>query len=139
MRSLATNETLTATFTDIGAVIGPKTFSATATGDDVIKFSFLTVAVELDINDSKNFQIQAVAIDTVDGKQFDFPIETVKKSIVQVEPLVQEFNLDIDAGQGFGWQLDSTIDALQFQVRVDTLGATAGIVTSIRYNLGYRQ
>ena len=139
MKLLATNVTLTNIFTDIGIVIGPKTFSVTATGDDVIKFSFLTIAVELDINDSKNFQIKAKAIDIADNIEFEFPIETIKKSIVQVEPLIQEFNLDIDATQLFQWQLDTTIDAIQLQVRVDTLGATAGIVTSLRYNLGYRQ
>lgn len=138
MKLLAENITLTDTFTDIGLIIGPSTFAGT-TGDDVIKFSFLTVAVELDVNDSSNFQIKALAVDTVDNIQFEFPIETVKKSIVQIEPLVQEFNLDVDATQLFQWELDTTIDAIQLQVRVDTLGAIAGIVTSIRYNLGYRQ
>lgn len=138
MKLLATNQTLTNTFTNIGDIIGPGTVSGT-TGDDLIKFSFLTVAVELDINDSKDFQIKALAMDIVDNKEFEFPIETVKKAIVQIEPLVQEFNLDIDAGQLFEWQLDTTIDCLQLQVKVDTLGVTPGIITSIRYNLGYRQ
>lgn len=139
MKLLATNVTLTNVFTDIGVVIGPKTFSATATGDDVIKFSFLTVAIELDINDSLNFQIKALAIDTIDSVQFEFPIETIKKSVIQIEPLVQELNFDTDANQLFQWELDTTIDAVRLQVRVDTLGVTAGIVTSLRYNLGYRQ
>jgi len=138
MKLLATSQTLTITFTDIGLIIGPNIIIG-STGDDVIKFSFLTVAVELNINDSENFQIKALAIDTTDNTQFEFPIETVKKSIVQIEPLVQEFNLDVNATQLFQWQIDTTIDAVQLQVRVDTLGATAGIITSLRYNLGYRQ
>ena len=36
-------------------------------------------------------------------------------------------------------QIDTTIDAIQLQVQAGTVGATAGIVTSLRYNLGYRQ
>ena len=138
MKLLETSQTLTDTFTDIGDVIGSD-LVATNTGDDSIKFSFLTVAVELAINDSKNFQIKALAIDETDDVQFEFPIETVKKDIVQVLPLTQELDVDIDINQLFQWQLDTTIDAIQLQVRVDTLGATVGVVDSIRYNIGYRQ
>ena len=139
MRILDTNQTLTNTFTDIGAVIGPSSIAG-STGDNLIMFSFLTVAVELDINDSEDFQIKALIVDAEDPtKEFDFPINTVKKNIVQVEPLVQEFNLDIDANQTFSWDLDNTVDAIQLQVRAGTVGATAGVITSIRYNIGYRQ
>lgn len=134
MKSLATNVTLTGSFADIGAIIGRDD-----TGDDVIKFSFLTVAVELDINDSLDFQIKALLVDPTDNVEFDFPIRSVKKNKVQIEPEIQEFNLDIDAKQLFEFELDTTVDAIQLQVRVLTGGATAGIVTSIRYELGYRQ
>jgi len=139
MKSIAENITLTNTFTDIGDVIGPKNLPVANTSDDAIKFSFLTVAVELDINDSKDFQIKALAMDEKDLVRFEFPINTVKKSISQIEPLIQEFNLDIDQNQLVQWQLDNTIDAIQLQVRVGTLGATPADIISLRYNLGYRQ
>ena len=134
MRSLATNITLTNTFTDIGPVIGPD-----GSGDFTILFSFLTIAVELAINNSLNFQIRALALDSEDNVRFEFPIKTVKKDKVLIEPEFQELNVDIDINQLFQWELDTTIDAIQLQVRVGTEGATPGVVTSIRYNLGYRQ
>ena len=138
MKQHATSQTLTETFTDIGNVIGTSTIANT-TGDDAIKFSFVTLAVELEINDSKNFQVKILGIDLEDNVEFDFPINTVKKNIVEVEPLVHELKLDVDANQLFEWELDTTLDALQVQVKVGSTGVIPGVVTSLRYNLGYRQ
>lgn len=135
---LAENQTLTNTFTDIGLIIGSKQLSG-STKEDLINFSFLTVAVELNINDSKDFQIRALAVDEKDNVEFTFPIETTKKDKTLIEPALQELNVDTDTNQLFEFELDDTIDAVQLQVRVGTVGATAGIVTSLRYNKGYRQ
>lgn len=139
MKLLAENIPLTNTFTDIGLIIGPKTLNAANTGDDVIKFSFLKVSVELQINDSKGFEIQALDIDEEDLKEFDLPIETVKKDIVEVEPLIQRLKKNVNSNQSFGWELDTTVDALQIRVRVDIEGVTPAKILSLRYNLGYRQ
>ena len=140
MKLLAENQTLTNTFTDIGLIIGPKTIGALlTTQDDVISFSFLTVGVVVTMNTSTGFEIQALALDENTLQRYDFPIETVKKNIVNVEPLIQTFKKTGNISQLFQWELDTTIDAVQLQVRVNTVGATAGIATSTRYNLGYRQ
>ena len=139
MISLATNQTLTADFTDIGLIIGPKTLAGTTEVDNVIDFSFLTIAVELNINDSKNVQIKALLVDEKDSKEFDLPINTIKKDIVDVEPLIHRFKFNIDANQAFQWRLDKAIDAIQIQVKAGTVGSTAGIITSLRYRLSYSQ
>ena len=66
-------------------------------------------------------------------------LETVKKDKVLVKKEFKEYDETGDVAQFFEFALDTTIDALQIQVRVDTAGATPGVVDSIRYNLGYRQ
>lgn len=133
----STTQTLTGTFTNIGSVIGPAQLSGT--GDTTKDFSFLVVGIELDINDSKDFQIRALGVDKKTSKEYKFPIDTTRKDKTKVLGALQEFDEDIDDNQFFDWVLNNAIDAVQIQVRALTVGATAGSVLSAVYGLGYRQ
>lgn len=132
MKLLIENQTLTTTFADLGPEINLE-----GTRDVTIKFSFLTVDIGLDINDSKDFQIKAKSVQG--ARESDFPLKSVKRDKVLVRPDLQEFDLDVDADQIFDFILDNTIDSVQLQVRVDTLGATPGEVLIAQFELGYRQ
>ena len=142
MKLLATNITLTNTFTDIGNAIGSSSLSIPSTGDTTRQFSFLTFMVFVTINDSDKFQIRALAIDNEDNKRATLPIRTGKKDKLLIRRDLQEFDESGDfavIGQVFEFEIDMSFDAVQMQVKVVTEGATAGVVDSIRFNPGYRQ
>lgn len=130
MRELATNQTLTATFAKLGTIALPST----------LNFSFLTVALDITMNDSKNLQIKPFFEDTKNNDElYEFPIEEVKKSLITIQPQVKELDLDVDQRILVEFEMDNTIDLIQLQVRVDTLGATAAVINRAQFGLGYRQ
>ena len=142
MIELKTNQTLTNTFTDIGDAIGPDSLSIPSTGEKTRQFSFLVFMAFVTMNDSKKFQIRALGIDKTDNKRATMPIRTGRKDKILIRRDLQEFDESgdfTDLGQLFEFEIDLAFDAVQMQVRVDTEGATAGVVDSIRLNPGYRQ
>lgn len=136
----STTQTLSTTFTDIGLPIAPSTFTTFAgSGDDLSKFGNLTLGFKIDFNDSKDFEVRAVPIDIVDGSEYELPLDTVKKDEVENRPLVQTRKGSVNANPLFGFPIGLTIDAVQVQVRVKTVGSTAGEITRAVYNVGYTQ
>jgi len=130
MNLLAENQTLTGTFAKLGTGVLVIPTS--------IKFSFITLSLEININDSKNLQVKPLFEDDV-GDLFHFPLENVRKDKVTVVPLFKEFDDDVDQKILVEFELDATIDLVQIHVRVGTVGATAGIITKAQFNLGHRQ
>jgi hypothetical protein len=125
MAILATNQTLTRTWADLGSSI------------NTVGRSFVTIFLDVDINDSANVQIKQLAVNESD--RFEMPLSTVKKSVIQIEPDIRELNLDIDQKIAVEFELDMTIETSQIQVRVGTVGATPGVIINAFYEVGYRQ
>lgn len=129
MRLLAENQILTATFTKLstGGLDIPNT----------LLYSFITLALDITINDSKDVQIKPFFED--DSDLYQFPLETIKKSSVTIVPQFVELDNDVDQLIMVEFELDNTIDLVQIQVRVDTPGATPAVINKAQFGLGYRQ
>ena len=133
-----TTQTLTDTFAPVGLIIGPESFAGT-TGDDLINFSLMALGFKITFNDSSDFEVQAIPIDVEDSSEYELPIDTIKKTIVETNPLVKTRKGSTDGNPLFRFEIGSTIDALRIEVRVKTPGATPGEITRAVYNLGYIQ
>lgn len=127
---LAENQTLTASFVQLG--------TSSLVIPTALKFSFLTLAIDLTINNSKNVQIKPFFEDT-NGDLYEFPLESVKINKVTVIPLFKELDNDVDQRILVEFGLDNTIDLVQIQVRAGILGVTPGVINKAQFNLGYRQ
>jgi hypothetical protein len=127
MRPLATNQTLTGAWANLGAEIS----------NNVIGRSFLRLAIDLDINDSEGVQFKLLAISG--SNQYEIPEEIIKINKVQIVPLIIELKNNTDQKQTLMWRIDMTIQSFQIQTKATTVGASAGIITTAEYELGYRQ
>ncbi len=87
----------------------------------------LGLYVDLDINDSTNARVRALAKLTDGGAlEYVLPIRTVAGAIVQLEDQVLEFNVDADQQMVLSWELDGLVPRVQFQVQAGVVGAAAG-------------
>lgn len=127
MRLLATNYTLTGSWANLGAVIS----------NNIIGRSFLRLGIDLNINDSENVQFKILIVDETNN--FEMPENVITNNKVKVNPLIIELNSDTDQEQSALWGIDMTVQSLQVQTRALTVGASAGIITTAKYELGYRQ
>lgn len=105
---------------------------------DTQGYSELFVYVVLDINDSTDVRIKGVALTAAAGlDEFDFPTEAVSATEVKVTSQYIEF--DTDADQNMVLRFDvGAVPFIKLQVEAGAVGATAGALTSVDYNLIWR-
>lgn len=114
---IKTPQTLTTSWTPVGDPVD--TTNATRTA------FWLTVT----INNSLNLQIRALPLLAKNApSDFSLPIRTVSASDVKVEAEYYELNDDIDQEIILETRTKGLIPYVQFEVRVDTLGATAAVL-----------
>lgn len=134
MELLATNQTLTdnVNFDQLG--------TSSLEIRETKNYAFITLALDITINDSKNVQIKPFFEDQKNNNElYQFPIEEVKKSIITIQPQVKELDNDVSQRILVEFEIDNTIDLVQIGVRVDTLGATPAVINKAQFGLGYRQ
>jgi len=104
---------------------------------DVKGFNRIAVWLNVDINDSLDIRIRALAKHTsAHADEFNLPIRTVSASDVKVEDEYFEFNVDADQFVVLAVELGNVIPLVQFQVQAGTVGATAGQIDSARITKG---
>lgn len=117
-------QNLTASWADLGSPI------------PVNQYARIGLYARLDINDSLNARIRAIAMrgqaDTVD---YTFPISTVGTSDVKIEAEYLEFNTDADQNMIFEIITNGIAPYVQIQVQAGTVGATAGQIDEADYFL----
>lgn len=91
----------------------------------------------LDINDTNNPRVKAVASHTSAGTEYDFPIKTASASDVKIEDEYFEWNVDADNLTLLCWTLDNAVPYLQFQIQAGTAGATPGQIDAAYLTKGY--
>ncbi len=93
--------------------------------------------VVLDINDSSNARVRALAKHTEGGEEYSLPIRTISSTDVKIDIEYIEFNLDADQNLIISFQLDNVVPFVQFQIQAGTVGATAGQVDDAHIVIGY--
>ena len=101
-------------------------------------FSSMGLYLNLDINDSANARIRALALHTTGGATYLLPIKTTGASSIAVEDEYLEFNVDEDQKMILSWDLDRVIPFVQFQVQVGTVGTTAAQIDDANLILRWR-
>lgn len=111
----ATPQDLTGSWADLGAEI------------PMAGFSRLGLYLTVDINDSVDVRVRALAKHTSAGaEEYPLPIETVSASDVKIEPKYIEFNTDADQLILLEIETNRIIPVCQIQIQAGTVGATAG-------------
>ena len=108
---------LTASFEDLGSLINAKGFTSIA------------VFIKIDINDSANVQLKAIGRTKETGSDdYLLPIKSVSLSAgtVKVKEGVFEFDSDTDQLLIIEIETGNLIPFIQLQVKVGTVGASAG-------------
>lgn len=112
---LSAAQNLTTSWADLGAEIS------------VVGYTHLGVWVEVDINDSTNVRIRALAKHTQGGsEEYELPILSVGASDIQVEDAYFEFGDDADQKKLLKICTDNIIPFVQLQVQTGVAGASAG-------------
>ena len=120
-------QTITDSWTDLGLQI------------QTIDYSFFSTYLDIDINDSKNVQFRFRGIYDTGGADFIIPLKTIKKDKVLLDDVYYEVNSDADQKIILQTDMDQNIKFIKLQVKVGTVGATAGIINTAKYRQGYRQ
>lgn len=122
---IAAAQTLTGAWVNLG-------FEIDTRWDDT-----LGVWIDLDINDTENARIRALAKHESEGAdEYVLPIKTVSTSDVKVEDEYTEWNNDIDQKMLLGVELKKVIPFVQLQVMAGTVGASAGQIVSAYLTFG---
>lgn len=113
--------TLTADWQDLGKAMVTKDF-------DLFSLWF-----DLDINDSVDVQVRAVAYPTLDlADAYVFPIQTVLGSKVEVQEQYFELSLDVDQKIIIPLSISDLTPFVKIQVKAGTVGASAGQVLTAK-------
>lgn len=103
---------------------------------DMTKASRLGLYIKLDINDSLNPRVRAMA---KRGKNdidlWELPIRTVGASDVKVEGEDFEFNVDADQNVVFSIATEGVVPFIQIQVQAGTVGASPGQIDDASFEL----
>lgn len=110
----------------------------TASNVDVRGANVVGLWVDLDINDSTNARVRALARHTSEGDTFLFPIKTVGASDVKVEDEYFEFNSDSDQRMLLTWDIDRLISYIDFQVQVGTVNTTAAQIDDAHVTIRWK-
>lgn len=127
MRLLTTNYTLTDDWDNLGDPIS----------NNIIGRSFFRLGIDLNINDSEGIQFKLLIVDEVNN--FEMPENIIENNNIQINPLIMKLKNNTDQEQSISWEIDMTVQSLQIQTQALIVGASAGIITTAKYELGYRQ
>lgn len=117
---LAAAQDVTAAWVDLGAEIS------------MVGFTHMGVWVNLDINNSENVRIRAIAKHTAAGAdEYFLPIESISASDIKIQDEYFEFNDDVDQRVLLKIPTDNLIPYIQLQVTAGVVGATAGQIDSL--------
>lgn len=123
---LGTAQDVTAAWADAGAEI------------PMSGYTKLGVWINIDINDSENFRIRALAKHTSAGSdEYVVPIRTVYTDKVTLEDEYLEFNDDEDQLVLFEVDTNNLIPYIQLQIQAGVVGATAGQADEIVITKSY--
>jgi len=100
--------------------------------------SSVALWTNLDINDSNNARIRALAFHTTGGASYLLPIKTVSSSDIKIESEYFEFNSDSDQKAILTWDLDRVVPYVIFQAQVSSVGSTAAQVDDAYITKGWR-
>lgn len=96
-------------------------------------YTHLGVWVDLDINDSENVRIRALAKHTAaGGDEYFLPILSVSVSDIKIQDEYFEFNEDIDQKVLVKVPTDNLVPVIQLQVMAGVVGGTAGQVDDLQ-------
>jgi len=115
---LSAPQTLTGSWVDIGDAINTMS-------------SYITVWIDLSINDSLNVRLRPIAKQESAGDDYVLPIITGASSLASVDHLGYEFAKDEDQKVTFSIELVGSIPVVQLQVMAVTPGATPGVIERI--------
>lgn len=125
--SLATAQTITGAWADLGSEITTKGYNV------------IGLWIDLNINDSTNVRFRCLLKHTSAGAdEFSLPILTAGASSIAAEVEYVELNVDADQKLILSWDLDCVVPYVQFQVMAGAAGASPGIVTTAYYIKGYK-
>jgi len=116
----ASPQALTASWVDLGSVL-------------FVKGACIAVLwVQLDINDSINARVRALARreSGAGALEYTLPIRTIEASVVKVRPAYFEFDTDADQNMLLVAELDGAVPYVQYQVQAGVVGSTAGQIDS---------
>lgn len=120
-------QTITGTWADLGVKI------------ESIDYSYFAAYIKIDINDSKNVQFRYRGIYEDSGEDFIIPLKNIRGNKILLDDFYYEVNNDSNQNIILQTNMDQNIKLIKLQVRANTVGATAGIVTYAKYRQGYRQ
>lgn len=122
---LTSNQTLTAGWVNLGAEINCE--------------GALSIAlwIDLDVNNSTNVRIRALARNAAGGSDYVFPIKTTYASNVKVQSEYIELDVDADQKIILETTLDGLVPFVQFQVMAEVAGVPAGIILSANRSAKY--
>lgn len=123
---ISSAQTMTTSWADVGTEISTK------------GYRYITFWLTVDINNSNDQRIRAIAKHTASGsEEYSLVIKTVSASDVKIEEEYLEFNVDADQLVAVTFELGNTTPYVQLQAQVGTLGATAADLDAVYYTLGY--
>jgi hypothetical protein len=94
---------------------------------DMYGYSKLAAWLTLDINNSTNARIRALAkLDSGGTKEYNLQIKTTGASAISIENEYYEWNVDADAKTFLEIETNGLIPFVQLQIQAGALGATPG-------------
>jgi hypothetical protein len=110
-----TPQAFTASWVDIGPEI------------DMNGYSKLGIFATLDINDSTNARIRALAkLDSGGTKEYNLQIKTTAAAAITIENQYYEWNVDADCETYLEVETNGLIPFIQLQIEAGAVGASAG-------------
>lgn len=123
---VSTPQDMTGSWADLGAEI------------HLDGFETLTVWAKITINDSTDVRFRGLCKQTKTADdEYEFVVQGIPQgSLVTLSPVYYEVTSDVDQNLVISVPLGGAIPVIQFQVKVGTVGATAGTIDRIDYSLG---
>ncbi len=101
-------------------------------------FAQIALYVSIDINDTEDARIRALAKHTLDDSdEYCFPIATASSSDIAIEDEYVELTDDADQKLILQWETNNVVPWIQFQIEAGTVGGSAGNVASAYAVKGY--
>ena len=117
---LEASQTITANWADLGSEIKTEYYNT------------LGAYIKLDVNSSSDVRIRALAKHITDGTdEYVLPIKVTASTEVKVKDHYYEFDADTDQNMLLTFDIDGVVPVVQLQVQAGTVGATAGLITSL--------
>ena len=120
-------QTVTGSWVDVGSAV------------ESVNYSFFSTYIDLDVNNSKNVQFRFRGLYEETGSDYIIPIKSIKTSKILLDDFYYELDSDVDQNVVLQTQIDQNVNLTKLQVRAETVGSPAAIVTEAKYIQGYRQ